>query len=100
MKYRTTFITGAAVGYLLGTRAGRERYEQIRRLSRRVAENPTVQEVAGVLRAQAGAVACTARVKVTGKLQDVFGDRISGVCRPGDREVPRPRGTDTASTYR
>jgi hypothetical protein len=64
MKYRFVFLTGAALGYVLGTHAGRERYEQIKRLSRRVAENPTVQEAAGVLRAQAGELAGTARQKV------------------------------------
>ena len=64
MKYRFVFLTGAALGYVLGTHAGRERYEQIKRLSRRVAENPNVQEAAGVLRAQAGELVGTARQKV------------------------------------
>jgi hypothetical protein len=68
MKYRLVFLTGAAVGYVLGTHAGRERYEQIKRLSRRVAESPTVQETAGVLRAQAGELAGTARQKVGAKV--------------------------------
>src|SRR5690554_6704355 len=31
MKGKIAFVFGAAVGYVLGTRAGRERYEQIRR---------------------------------------------------------------------
>jgi hypothetical protein len=70
MKYRFGFLTGAAVGYVLGTRAGRERYEQIQRLSRRVAENPTVQEAAGIMRARAGELADTARHKVGDKVQD------------------------------
>ena len=30
MHRKTAFVTGLAVGYDLGTRAGRERYEQIR----------------------------------------------------------------------
>jgi hypothetical protein len=30
MQRRTAFIAGLAVGYYCGTRAGRERYEQIR----------------------------------------------------------------------
>jgi hypothetical protein len=29
MSFKSGFIVGAAVGYVLGTRAGRERYEQI-----------------------------------------------------------------------
>jgi hypothetical protein len=36
-------LAAAAVGYVLGTRAGRERYEQIRSGARKVAGNPRVQ---------------------------------------------------------
>jgi hypothetical protein len=80
MKYRFAFITGAAVGYVLGTRAGKERYEQIKRLSRRVAENPTVQEAAGVLRAQAGELAGTARQRV-GDQMDKVQEKVPGIRR-------------------
>lgn len=31
MKGKLAFVLGAAVGYVLGTRAGRERYEQMKR---------------------------------------------------------------------
>ncbi|MEV0407806.1 hypothetical protein [Actinoallomurus sp. NPDC050550] len=86
MKYRAVFLAGAAAGYVLGTRAGQERYEQIKRLSRRVAENPTVQEAAGVLRAQAGELAGTARQKVGDKVQTVSGkvqEKVPGIHRTG-----------------
>ena len=46
------FMAGAAIGYVLGTKAGRERYEQLKRLSQQVSENPSVQEAAGKLRAK------------------------------------------------
>ena len=46
------FLAGAATGYVLGSRAGRERYEQIVRWSHRVADNPAVQGLAGLVRAQ------------------------------------------------
>lgn len=48
------FMIGAAVGYVLGSRAGRARYEQIVRTYRRVADHPAVQGAAGVARAKAG----------------------------------------------
>lgn len=48
------FLLGAGVGYVLGSRAGRERYEQIARAYRRVADHPSVQGAAGVARAKAG----------------------------------------------
>ena len=40
------FALGFAVGYVLGARAGRERYEQIRQWWNRFAGNPTVQQIA------------------------------------------------------
>jgi hypothetical protein len=50
MKF--SFILGAAIGYLLGSRAGRERYEQLVAIGRRIAGSQTVQATAGVLQAQ------------------------------------------------
>jgi hypothetical protein len=69
-KYRITFLSGLAVGYVLGARAGRERYEQIVRLGRRVADNPAAQQAAGAVQAQAAGFAKTARQKVTDGLHD------------------------------
>ena len=43
MKGRVALLTGAAIGYVLGTRAGRERYEQIKAGAQRIRSNPTVQ---------------------------------------------------------
>lgn len=51
------FLLGIAVGYVLGSRAGRERYEDIVAVARRVAGSQTVQATAGVLQAQAAEAA-------------------------------------------
>lgn len=48
------FLVGVAVGYVLGSRAGRERYEQLLRAYRRLADHPMVQGAAGVVRAKVG----------------------------------------------
>jgi hypothetical protein len=48
------FLLGLAVGYVLGTRAGRERYDQLVRTYRRLKDHPAVQGVAGVVRAKLG----------------------------------------------
>ncbi|MFO7193868.1 MULTISPECIES: hypothetical protein [Thermocrispum] len=45
-------LLAAAVGYVLGTRAGRSRYEQMVRGYRKLAEHPAVQSAAGVARAK------------------------------------------------
>jgi hypothetical protein len=46
------FLLGAAIGYVLGARAGHERYEQLKRTYQRVADHPAVQGAAGVVRAR------------------------------------------------
>ncbi|WP_431877728.1 hypothetical protein [Amycolatopsis sacchari] len=48
------FLLGAAVGYVLGAKAGRARYDQIVRTYRKVADHPMVQGAAGVARAKVG----------------------------------------------
>ena len=44
MKGKILFVVGLGVGYVLGARAGRERYEQIRQAAQNVWNQPTVQE--------------------------------------------------------
>lgn len=39
-------LTVFAAGYVLGAKAGRQRYEQIRRMTQRIKNNPTFQETA------------------------------------------------------
>ena len=70
MRYRVTFAVGFATGFIIGARAGRERYEQIKKVARSAMDNPAVQQAAGALRGQAGDLAQTARHKVSGKLHD------------------------------
>ncbi|MGH4009026.1 MAG: hypothetical protein ACRDTH_12875 [Pseudonocardiaceae bacterium] len=43
------FLLGGVIGYVLGSRAGRQRYEQIERMCRQALDHPTVQGVAGVV---------------------------------------------------
>jgi hypothetical protein len=49
---KLTNLAYAAIGYTLGARAGRERYEDIVRIGRRVAGSQTVQSTAGVVGGQ------------------------------------------------
>ena len=44
MRGKILFFFGVALGYVLGTRAGRERYEQIRAGALKVWNDPRVQE--------------------------------------------------------
>jgi hypothetical protein len=53
MRGKLMFFTGLAAGFVLGSRAGREKYEEITAGAKKVWEHPTVQEAAGVAQAQA-----------------------------------------------
>ena len=53
MGRKLIFITGVGIGYVLGTRAGREKFDQMVAQGRKFWESPTVQEAAGVVQAQA-----------------------------------------------
>ena len=83
MKKLALLIAGG-IGYVLGARAGRERYEQIRGAAQKVKENPTVQEKAH----QAADLAREKAPVVTDKVKDVAGAAAEKV---------RPSGSDSGS---
>ncbi len=45
MGFKTGLVVGGAVGYVLGAKAGRERYDQIKDLFGRAMSSPRVQSV-------------------------------------------------------
>ena len=47
MVGRAAFVAGAAVGYVLGARAGRRRYDQIKAAADRLWNDRNVQKVTG-----------------------------------------------------
>ncbi|SCL68121.1 hypothetical protein GA0070606_4713 [Micromonospora citrea] len=53
MRGKIMFLGGLAAGFVLGARAGREKYEELVIRGRKVLDHPTVQEAAGVAQAQA-----------------------------------------------
>jgi hypothetical protein len=82
MKGKIALVVGGAAGYVLGARAGRERYEQIVRQAKALWENPQVQEAASRAPGQAQKVAATATSKLGGQLGAQH--RGSGVTPPKD----------------
>ncbi len=84
MKARMMFMAGAAIGYVLGTKAGRERYEQIKRLSQQVSENPNVQEAAGRIRAKGEEFAGKA-----GQMRERIPQQVAG--RRGSEQEESPQ---------
>ncbi|MDT0319823.1 YtxH domain-containing protein [Streptomyces millisiae] len=70
MMRKLIFIAGLAVGYVLGARAGRERYEQLREAADRARRNPTVRNTVDSA-SQAG-------LQAAGRAAGVMADRTAG----------------------
>jgi hypothetical protein len=77
MRYRLTFITGAAVGYVLGARAGRERYEQVRKAARAIAQNPAVRNTVEAAGQNGRSLASKAADRVTTRFGDKLPDSVT-----------------------
>ena len=94
MRYKFTFLAGAAVGYVLGAKAGRARYEQISGLATRVAETEAVQRAREVAAEQAAHLADVARSTVGEKVGAVVADGRQRVEEAlGDKLPERLRST-------
>ena len=76
---KLTLLTAAAVGYVLGAHAGRERYEQIADGARKLAGNPRVQaakqQAQGVVAEQASHVKDVAAEKAK-ETASAVGDKV------------------------
>jgi hypothetical protein len=90
MRYKATFTIGLAAGYVLGSRAGRQRYEQIKRMSRTVSRNPAVKRATDLVSAQAMQLTNQARQSMQVKagavghdLMEKMGSKVGG--RMGQR---------------
>jgi hypothetical protein len=68
MRGKLMFLAGLGAGFVLGTRAGREKYEELVQAARKVRDNPTVQEAAGVVQEQANKIVSGGRETLSDKL--------------------------------
>ncbi|MDX3849450.1 YtxH domain-containing protein [Streptomyces sp. AK02-01A] len=76
MRYRLTFIAGLACGYVLGTRAGRERYEQLKKSARQLSQNPAVRNAAESAAQTGREYGGKAYHLVSGVVGDKVGDKV------------------------
>jgi hypothetical protein len=74
MRGKVWFLGGLAAGFVLGARAGREKYEQIVEQARKVMDHPTVQEAAGVAQQQANRLYSEGKDKLS---QTKLGEKLS-----------------------
>ena len=68
MRTKATFLVGFAAGYVLGAKAGRARYEQIREAARSFMSNPAVASTASTLQHQGGEVLVSAKARAASPL--------------------------------
>ncbi|WP_456695017.1 YtxH domain-containing protein [Aeromicrobium sp. P5_D10] len=71
---KLTVLIAAAAGYVLGTRAGRERYEQIKNQATKAWNNPKVQETVDVVQEQAKHTGADVASSVGSKVASAAGD--------------------------
>ncbi len=89
---KLTVLLAGGIGYVLGARAGRERFEQIRRTATRVKDNPTVQSAASTAASSAADAAKHAAPVVKDAVVSAA-EKVKG----SDDDVETPAGT-TAGT--
>jgi hypothetical protein len=102
MRGKLMFISGLAAGFVLGSRAGREKYEEIRANAKKVWEHPTVQEAAGVAQAQANKLYTEGKDKLD---QSKVGQKLhsgsgsSSSIGTSDTDTTVSSTTSTGTTY-
>lgn len=97
MKGKIAFVLGAAVGYVLGTRAGRERYEQIKRGAQTVWNTEPVQKGVGVVKGAIDERADEVKAFVRRASSDAFA-KFAQQTAPKDQ--PKTRSTERSSSAR
>jgi hypothetical protein len=92
MKSRTVFLAGGIVGYVLGARAGRERYEQIAAMARRIANMPPVQHATEAAATQATQLADSAK--------QAMGEKVSAAVAEGRHKIAEKLGDKVPARFR
>ena len=81
MLKKLTLVAGFGAGYVLGAKAGKERYAQIEAKFREIAGMPAVQDATSSVKQAATGLADTAKTTVTEKAQAVS-DKVSDKTAP------------------
>ncbi|BCJ51477.1 hypothetical protein Asp14428_29520 [Actinoplanes sp. NBRC 14428] len=100
MRGKLMFITGLAAGFVLGSRAGREKYEEITANAKKVWEHPTVQEAAGVAQAQANKLYTEGKDKLNqSKIGEKLHSASTSSSSTGDLSTSSASSNSTGTTY-
>jgi hypothetical protein len=88
MKGKILFVTGLGVGYVLGARAGRERYEAIKKTAQKFWNDPRVQKQVDTAEAFVKDKAPDAAEFVTETAKKVV-SQVTGTTKPAKRTPTR-----------
>jgi hypothetical protein len=103
MRGKLWFLGGLAAGFVLGARAGREKYEEIVATARKVKEHPTVQEARGVVQEQANRLVSEGKDRLSSSkfAETKVGERLlsgsetTGTTAPGTTSTLATSGSAT-----
>ena len=99
MYGKLAVAAGFAAGYVLGSKAGRQRYEEIVSQARKVAGNETVQSTAGVLQAKGTELVDKAKQSdIATKVKSTVGQKKGDAPTYETTVVADPLVTETAVT--
>ena len=98
MFNKTLTLVAGAAGYVLGARAGRERYDQIKEQADRLMNNPTVQKAAADAQDVMAEKAPVIKDKVAGKRKSDDIDATGTDDLPGTESNPATSGSAAKST--
>jgi len=99
MRNKAAFLVGLAIGFVAGTRAGRERYEQMKKLAQQTAQSPPVRkatQVAGQKATELGKVAKDKAATQVPKLTETAKNSASKVRGQLDR-LPGRHSADSGT---
>ncbi|MFN2488583.1 MAG: YtxH domain-containing protein [Actinomycetota bacterium] len=95
MRLKLGFLVGFGAGYVLGAKAGHDRYEQLRRLYGNLISSPQFQEASGKAREAVGTgfeQAKGAATEGVSKVKGAVSERRDEDTRPGGLSVAPPSG--------
>ena len=97
---KLTLVAGFGAGYVLGAKAGKERYTQIEAKFREIAGMPAVQDATSSVKQAASGLADTAKTTVTETAQAVSDKVSEKTATPAEPviDLGAPVGAETGAT--
>ena len=97
MKSKILFVAGLGLGYLLGTRAGREKYDQLKATAQKVWNDPRVQKQVDAVEDFVKDKAPEVAEFVSDNAKNLV-NKVSGKVAPAPKKKPATGSTSSRST--